>query len=271
VTPILIVRKLYSRLSRGLAPIKPHLRSANVICFHGGRVGSTVLGNQLNQHPRISWRGEVFWADAKRRSEATDHHTFVPIDDPKRVLRRESHRAAMRIFGAEIKYTDLEMYDFPLPQLLPWLKRNAITHFIVQRRRNVLRQFVSGSIVARSKRWRQLQDQSPTLTRFHLDPIAADRFGNTLREALDKSIQLDEDARMHLEGERLLELTYEEDIEADPRIGYHKACDFLGVERAPVIINDSRMNPYQLSEILENFEEIARYLEDTPYAWMVHS
>jgi hypothetical protein len=49
-------RRARSVASRLLCPLTP-----NGICFlHQGRCGSTVLGNMLNQHPRISFRGEIF-------------------------------------------------------------------------------------------------------------------------------------------------------------------------------------------------------------------
>lgn len=36
------------------------IRERNVVMFHCGRCGSSVVGGLLNQHTKVRWAGEIF-------------------------------------------------------------------------------------------------------------------------------------------------------------------------------------------------------------------
>ena len=72
-----------------------------------------------------------------------------------------------------------------------------------------------------------------------------------------------------LEGEDVLNLTYENDIMQDPVRAYKKVCNWLELEEKPVKINLARTNNRGLNEVVENWGEVVSTLEGTDYAWMV--
>ena len=74
-----------------------------------------------------------------------------------------------------------------------------------------------------------------------------------------------------LEKLPVLKLTYEDDIEADPIVAYHKICQFLNVQPQNVAPNLVRINARPLSELIQNYREVFDTLSGTPYEWMLES
>jgi hypothetical protein len=72
-----------------------------------------------------------------------------------------------------------------------------------------------------------------------------------------------------LEGKCLLKLSYEEDIEKDPKIAYSRVCEFMNIPRQDVSVNLSKTNPFPLKDMIENFDEVKNTLSGTPYEWML--
>ena len=67
----------------------------------------------------------------------------------------------------------------------------------------------------------------------------------------------------------LLQLVYEETLEADPQVAYRQLCAWLDLEVEPVTLLYRRINPEPLPQLIANWEEIRGLLEPTPYAWML--
>ena len=74
--------------------------------------------------------------------------------------------------------------------------------------------------------------------------------------------------RAALTGEDVLELSYEDDIAEDPRVACARVCAWLGLEAADTTTDLSRTNTRELSEVIDNWDEVVATLADTPYAWM---
>jgi hypothetical protein len=68
---------------------------------------------------------------------------------------------------------------------------------------------------------------------------------------------------------RLLELTFEEDIERDPMLGYRKVCEFLDLAPAPVDLRLGRSNPFPLRSMIANYDEVLAHLRGTDREWML--
>lgn len=268
--PPTLRRRVRQKLTHWADPIKPWLRT-NVCCFHTSRVGSTVLGDLLGQHPRVLWAGEVLWQDHALRKQQPIDAPFKPIHNPRRVIRHRMHAAGLRTFGMELQYGDLAMYDLTLERVLPWLTRNHFTHFIVQHRRNTLRQITSSAILFQRDKWRQKAGETTRLTQVTLDPegLIYHRKRRGLLELIEQIHRWHDQTLALLRDRRLLTLIYEDDIEADPRVAYRKACDFLDIDPADVAVRDTKMNPFPLREMIENYDQIAALLRDTPHAWML--
>jgi hypothetical protein len=72
-----------------------------------------------------------------------------------------------------------------------------------------------------------------------------------------------------LVGRDVLDLTYEDDVAADPVRAYRRICYFLGVKNEPVEIRYGRTTPQKLTEIIENFDEVKAALAGTEFEWML--
>jgi len=66
-----------------------------------------------------------------------------------------------------------------------------------------------------------------------------------------------------------LKLTYEDDVQNDPAVGYRRICEFLGLSPMNVEPGMTRTNPFPLPELVENYDEMAEHLRGTPYQWML--
>lgn len=72
-----------------------------------------------------------------------------------------------------------------------------------------------------------------------------------------------------LGGRNVLRLTYEEDVERDPRVGYRRICSFLEIKPHDVPVRLGRTNPFTLGELIENFDEVRQALDGSQYGWML--
>ncbi|MCX6973238.1 MAG: hypothetical protein NTZ94_02865, partial [Verrucomicrobia bacterium] len=61
----------------------------------------------------------------------------------------------------------------------------------------------------------------------------------------------------------------ENDIENDPLKAYSKICEFIGVKATKPTISLSKTTPFSIRDLIENFDEVASCLANTPYEWML--
>jgi hypothetical protein len=64
-------------------------------------------------------------------------------------------------------------------------------------------------------------------------------------------------------------LFYEDDIQSDPTVAYCKVCHYLDIDPGEPSVSLERVNPHPIREVVENFDEVAALIADTPYAWML--
>ncbi|NEQ31905.1 MAG: hypothetical protein F6K04_13025 [Leptolyngbya sp. SIO4C5] len=158
-------------------------------------------------------------------------------------------------------------------QYISDLRQLGYRHFIGLKRQNYLRQYVSEKVgQQKGKVWHQ-----PAGTQAQLEPITLDtdcvRFGYYQMPLLDSFAERDRgyaELEAILAGDRALWLTYEDDILNNPKQGYQRVCDFIGLPVHPVTIKRSRTNPFPLQKILRNFSEVEACLQGTPYEWMLY-
>jgi hypothetical protein len=77
--------------------------------------------------------------------------------------------------------------------------------------------------------------------------------------------------RRATESLRRLTLTYEDDIESDPMIGYRKMCDFLNIVPEPMTVRFKKRNPFPLERIILNFEDVEAALRGSRFEWMLEA
>lgn len=242
-------------------------RPGNVAMFHGGRSGSTVLGLMLQETHRVLWAGELYETPvADQTLTAASGH-----DAPVRYLRRHMIHAGSRYYGFEVKLQHLRMLHLEPPEYVESLSGLGFDHFILLRRRNTLRALVSIAIAAEDGRYHQAADAPPVLRRVVIpvevvSPLGVKRSLIARLEHREARFSVLEHA---LRGRNVLHLTYEEDVNPDPLVGYRRICSFLGMEADDVTVRLGRTNPFPLRRIIVNLDEVQEALSGSPYEWML--
>lgn len=252
----------------------PTQRGANVAMFHLGRSGSTVLADMVGQQDGVFWDGEIYewalrrWEKRAGRMARREDHCLDPLSE----LRRRMTRVRTPIYGFEVKFFHLELGNLRLADYVRALPALGVSHFVLLRRRNLLRVIVSAAIADRSQRYHNARRQRPRLDPIHLDPqaIAINRSQQPLLQFLrEYEAQLAELSGF-LTERPVLELSYEEDVAEQPERGYRKLCELVGLPPRPAFVAYSRTTPFPLAQVVSNFGELERELAGTEFAWMLH-
>jgi hypothetical protein len=241
--------------------------------FHIGRSGSTVLADLLNQHQKVYWNGEIY----AKTFEHWERKGFVIGVDPlpvdfTRLLRKKMIGAGEKIYGFEVKFFHLKLINVELTDYIESLHEFGFNHFIVLKRKNYLRKIVSSVIAHQKSQFHQSYHEKANLTRIKLDVdnIQIDFETKPLLAYLQNYHEKFCLLEQLLEGRNSLQLTYEDDIASDPLVSYKRVCDFLQVSYKDVLIRYGKTNPFELSEIIINFEEVERRLCGTSFEWMLY-
>lgn len=236
----------------------------NVVLFHVGRSGSTVLGDLLYQDKRLFWDGEVIRQFIRKKENAGLEHSAAYI------RQRAGLAGSKRIYGCEIKPFHVQQAGTTLPEFIAELERAGFSRFIVLERRNYLRKIVSSLIAAQTERWHNSSYEKAEHASVTIDPdcIAIDDTTTSLLGMLDTYAGEFSGLREVLRGRKSLWLTYEDDISHDPLRAYKKICEFMALPPGKVATRYAKTNPWPLPELIDNYKEICDVLEDTPYAWM---
>lgn len=238
-----------------------------IALFHVKRCGSIVLANMLAQNPSVAWGGEIF---SFRKLVATPgfRPTRPWVQSMIEVVANGSRREC---FGFAVT-----VHDFR-PKCIPWTKAEFVSllegmgfsHFIVLRRRNLLRVAISARVAGVTSQVHVAHEPSQ-VTRVNLD--VADPLGwgvGPLIAFIEGCERFYDEVDVALAGRNKLDLTYEADIEGDPSVAYNKACRFVDVEQMPVQTRLARTNPFTIEQMLSNYDEVAAYLRGTRFEWML--
>jgi LPS sulfotransferase NodH len=226
------------------------LPSNKFIIFGQGRTGSNLVRTLLQSHPQITCRGEVFL------------RYYLKVLMPKYLLR--GHLAELptsTVYGFQLQPFHLRFHRIDGKAFLSYLHDQG-WKIIYLSRKNWLHQKISSLIAIHKNKWHYRSSdikiaQSPKI---HLD-------GNEfIRELDQKSLDYTQDQKM-LESVPYLEIVYEENLlTADQhQPTANKIFTYLNLPSAPVKTRLQK-TPYKISEVIENYEEIADLLKQTQYA-----
>lgn len=245
-------------------------RVNNIAMFHAGRCGSSVLNDLLDQRADFHWRHEPF------ENMLPAYYRMASKNRAYHVIGNSMYKVNVPHFGCDIKYLPEqhlrpELANKSPVEFVELLDNLGFNRFILLDRKNYLRQAVSTVIGGITGVWTS-NDPAPKKTTAHIDPK---RFVSYQKEMplLDFFHSLSDTHskfRSILQGRNILELNYETDILKDPLISYRKTCEFLEIEPIIVSVRLSKINPYPISGLIENFDEIVETLSGTEYEWMLH-
>jgi LPS sulfotransferase NodH len=143
--------------------------------------------------------------------------------------------------------------------------------YIILKRKNYLKKIVSSLTARQTKRWHLREGEQAPLTpvRIDIDNVWVDAANHRLVECLEGYEEGFRCLDALLEGREALRLTYEGDIEADPRNAYQQVCEYLKIEAASVAPRLGRTTPYPLKQVLANYAEVEAALSGTRFGWMM--
>ena len=238
--------------------------------FHSGRTGSTVLADMLNQTNDIFWDGEFY---NKMLTNSYPELNFIKNSFTK--LKIRSNRAGLNFYGCEVKlisHPHLDNSQISLPDFFNGLKKTGFNYYIILERKNKLRQLVSNAIAIQKGKWHNRKDESSKKEKVFVDFHALTQ--NKYESFVDFVLHVEETyATLNelLKGEKVLKLTYEDDILNDPFVAYNKVLDFLDVKnRNEISINFKKTNPYLLTDNIINYNELKEMVKNTKYEWMLY-
>lgn len=247
-----------ARLNRALGA-RPGGR--NIVVFHAGRSGSQVLAGLLAQHPDIFWDNELFWAARLR----TYRDIYGDAFDPMEIIRLAPFKTRKPWYGWEMKPNHFRLAELDRAACIEQLKVMGYDRFIVLRRKSLLRQFLSMRLLKSQEdrsRTHVRADDDVQRRQIDIDTLAFLNFARVQEEDFN-------DLAHDLAGEQVLQLTYEDHIEQDPRNAQRRVCDFMGVAPHEARVTLRRGNPFPLREIIRNYDEVASDLSGTAYAYML--
>ena len=253
-----IKRAVYGKLSD--ASLKQ-----NVVMLHTGRSGSQVLGNMLNERKDFHWAGEIFEPHMAKKLSVKDFNKEVSNERRKKIAAN---------FGFEVKRLDqLHMnpncLNMKPQELVVELQKLINIKFILLERKNYLRRAISAQLGRDKKTWHSVK-KSNSLSKTFID---IEKFETGIKkqpllelfESMEENFQI---FKQILPNNALL-ITYEDDILQDPRKAYHKICDYVGVNLDNVTPKLKRTNPFEVHQLISNYDEVKDLLVGTKFEWML--
>jgi hypothetical protein len=238
--------------------------------LHVGRCGSTVLANLLEQNPRIFWDGKL------HRKAYMLYGDAVRDFDVAHWTKRQFTISGGRYYGFEFKILADQypaIFGTTTRDVLQDCRTIGVTHYILLTRRNTLRHVVSHYASKNRGSWHASKADSVRRQQFPLtigDITTGSAPGRPLIEYLQEVDDIHEEVRSQLQDQRFLEVEYEADIDMQgAEFAYGKVCDFLDVEPVDAKVQNVKVNPFSLKDILSNYSEVAEALQGTKFEWML--
>jgi hypothetical protein len=259
-----------------------------VILLARQRSGTHALKSILQSHPDFHCFEEIFHADPAFRSYPENFFRFVeerqfpaaalfPWNIESTLERFWEHldelADAARFQVLDVKYNSTHFVTpawQPLnyyPRLFDYIKENKlrVIHLI---RRNSLRQWVSGKIAARLRTWsiRHETPEPPQSVRIEIQPLIW---------ALQGMAEEDAVLFRGFWNYDVLELEYADlFLRPDgcvPPSALKRISDWFGVaNRFASLPECSKQLSFPLTMLIENYDEVATALRETPFSWMLN-
>lgn len=250
-------------------------RKANALMLHFGRCGSTVIGNQLRQHPGIVWDSEIL--QARKQAGLPE---CVWTTDPRRLIELRSRRAGSGNFGFELKplpfmHLSTAQLDMNLPELFQFAEDLGITHVIFLTRRHYLRQLASLTIAVQKGLYEKPKGEPPGNVNSVRIKCAETAFGGKglieLFQTYDRISDKIRKTAASSDGFDFMELEYAETVLRSPKSAYASICRFLGLEDVEVPVRNRKVNAAALEQTISNFPEVREVLAASEYSWMTET
>lgn len=223
-----------------------------ILCV--GRVGSEHLVSLLDSHPEITCFSELFapaWAiDWQQGTLSVPHFATTSHERLVDYWQELTAELETPVTGLKLPWSSIDAH----PDSLELIAEPDVDIIRLTRRDRVA-QYVSAWLALESGVWHSTQGAYRT-DRITVDP---EKCLEALNRISEQEEQLDEIAGEH----RTFHLTYEE-LVAGERID--ELQSFLGAEARPLTSRYERLRDRPLTEVVENYDELAAALAETPFA-----
>ncbi|NJO15200.1 MAG: sulfotransferase [Thioploca sp.] len=220
------------------------------VIFGQGRTGSNLVRTLLQSHPQIICRGELFL------------RYYLKVFMPKLFLQGQLAKCpSNKVYGFQLQPVHLSFHQVDSKAFLSYL-HNQGWKIIYLKRKNWLHQKISAMIAIRKNKWHYQASDAKTdkSTKIHLNS------NDLIKELEKKGLDYTKDKEM-LESLPYIEIIYEDDLltAEQHQSTADKIFAYLNLASAPVKTSLQK-TPYKISEVIENYEEIATLLSQTQYA-----
>lgn len=249
-------------------------RIANIVMFHFGRCGSTVLAKTLEQNSNIAWGHEILQNIPFNKHLL--HKSENKVSEIEGFIQARMYRSKSAYYGFDTKaMPELDLNQrcagIELNELVQILTQNNFSHYLILKRNNYLRRTISVLVGMKRKKW---HSESRTLlpTKVYIDLKNLHIIGTYHKPLLEHFGDIDmyySNLYSLLREKNTLILSYEDDIQRDPAVAYKKVCSFIGCEPQKPDIQLKPTNPFSLKDLIENYDEVLNCLKDTKYYWML--
>jgi len=236
---------------------------SSLALIHRGRCGSTVLGTMLDQNDRVYWDGEALMPPS------LSERWFHRMQGARGVSNTQDLKVLMRYAGTRIYVLSCkgQLGSGTISQLVRDLSDAGFDRFSVLERKNALRWLVSAEIGAQRQEWHLRRGELPRLKPVWI-PLHYDQ-QKSLADRLHGLASWHKEVGDCLTGHPVLHLTYEDHIQADPTRAYREICEFMDIPATPVRVTETRLNPFPLTRLIANFNEVETALRGTGLEWML--
>ena len=233
-----------------LVSITGHTEYQKFIILSGPRTGSSLLATFLDSHPNMSCNLEIF-------------HTLSQKDYME-VLGETYPKLPGKIGAKGFKMVYGQPMDNPTSEIWNTLANMEDVYVIHLFRRDMIRQVVSWYLASETNVWVKKSEHSQDRadTGNALISITPEQMRERLKIFHENKARYSE-----LFKNRTMITLFFEDLTAHPYDTLREVTDFINQPYARMSTELRKQNPHDLSDILENYEELKSAFANTEYAW----
>ncbi len=237
--------------------------------IHHGRCGSTVVADLLKQHCEVFWADELYtsvfekWLNEKNNKNLRS--VTSKTEDPIDILKSSMNKSQKKHYGFEIKPFHFRYINGTSSEFLNKLYSLNFTHFIILRRKNMLRSLVSNQVAEHKNYYFIGKEKTAEIKNIYFNIKQYGSLSRFISEYEDQLKQFEK----QLKEKNILKINYEKHIEQSPYKAYSRICKFINIKPEEADIVYAKTNPFPLADIVQNMDEVADALHNTPHEWML--
>ena len=261
------IKYYYNRLLPGLESIairKGFLSGSynyqKFLLLGNARVGSTLLQSYLNRHPNIYCEGEIYNTDHLKIYGKADELKQKMNNNPLQFLNTygyPKHAKKIQFAGFKLFYSHFKTEKTKI--IWDYLAENKDIKIIHIKRRNMLRNFVSLKIAAKTNEWRSFSKQSNTENK----QITLSK--EECVQEFEKQEYTISEMNSKFKNHKIIDVYYT-DLTNNREETMNRIFKFLDTQK--IRIEDTvlkKQNPESLDELVSNYQDLKNEFRDTKW------